>query len=148
MSTRPTGLRPTLLLAALAALVVACSAASPSTAPAGGSARPEQTVPPVATVPPTTAPITGEAPAGTVEAARTDLATRVGADAAASAAVVRSEAVTWPDGSLGCPVPGEMYVQVETPGYRIVLDVAGTEYDYRASDAGFVRLCETGRPTS
>ena len=39
--------------------------------------------------------------------------------------LIRDEAVTWSDGSLGCPQPGEYYTQVLVPGYWIVFDVAG-----------------------
>ena len=33
--------------------------------------------------------------------------------------VVQSEAVTWRDGSLGCPEPGRMYTQALIRGYLI-----------------------------
>src|SRR5260370_42682892 len=36
------------------------------------------------------------------------------------------------DASLGCPQPGQTYAQVKTPGYRILIAVNGTVYDYRA----------------
>ncbi len=39
------------------------------------------------------------------------------------------EATVWPDASLGCPQPDQFYAQVETPGYIVSLDVAGTEDD-------------------
>ena len=54
---------------------------------------------------------------------------------------VTGESVTWNDASLGCPRPGELSVQVITPGYRLIFTVDGTEYDYRASAAGDFRLC-------
>jgi hypothetical protein len=73
---------------------------------------------------------------------RTDLAGRTSAAAAATAEVVRAEAVQWPDGSLGCRVPGEVYPQVITPGYWIVLSVDGTEHDYRATESGAIRPCD------
>ena len=38
--------------------------------------------------------------------------------------VLSAEAVTWPDGSLGCPQPGMMYTQALVPGFRIVLQAA------------------------
>jgi hypothetical protein len=169
MSARTSG---ALLTAAvlLAAATAACSAAGGTAAP-GTTASPGAGVPAQGSTPsapasapagrpsdlpigtprfpplgPTAAPITGEAPAAIVAAARRDLATKVGVDAAASAEVVVSEAVTWPDGSLGCPVPGQLYPQVVTPGYHVVFRVGTTTYDYRATEAGVVSLCEHRAP--
>jgi hypothetical protein len=62
--------------------------------------------------------------------------------------VVRAEAVTWNDGSLGCPEPGMMYTQALVDGYHVVVDVGGTELDYRASTNGDHRLCENPGPPS
>jgi hypothetical protein len=55
--------------------------------------------------------------------------------------VVTAEAVTWSDGSLGCPEEGQMYTQALVPGYRVVLDVAGEELAYHASETGDFRAC-------
>jgi hypothetical protein len=54
--------------------------------------------------------------------------------------VIRAEAVTWPDGSLGCPQPGMMYIQVLVEGYWIVVRAGDEELDYRGRGAEF-RLC-------
>jgi hypothetical protein len=35
--------------------------------------------------------------------------------------VVTIEDVTWSDGALGCPQPGEMYTQALVDGYRVIL---------------------------
>jgi hypothetical protein len=58
-------------------------------------------------------------------------------------AVQTAEAVTYPDGSLGCPLPGMSYTQVLVDGYRITAIAAGTTYDYRGSGPGTFRRCET-----
>ena len=72
----------------------------------------------------------------------TDAAARAGVDPA-EVTVVSAEAVTFPDGGLGCPEPGMMYTQVLTPGYRVVVEAGGREYDYRAgARGGAVRWCE------
>ncbi|MFL0811542.1 MAG: hypothetical protein K6L76_14075 [Agarilytica sp.] len=42
--------------------------------------------------------------------------------------VVSTEAVTWGDASLGCPEPGKMYMQIVTPGYRVLLQHAAKKY--------------------
>ena len=44
--------------------------------------------------------------------------------------VVAVEQVTWPDSSLGLPQPGEAYLTVLTPGYRVQLSVAGEQFVY------------------
>ena len=85
----------------------------------------------------------GETPVALVANIKADLVGRTGA-AEAELVVVRSEEVIWNDGSLGCPVPGEFYTQAQVSGYWIVLEHNGTEYDYRANDKGFFRLCEGG----
>lgn len=51
--------------------------------------------------------------------------------------------VTYPDGSLGCPLPGMAYTQVQVDGYQIVATAAGTTYDYRGSGPGNFRRCAT-----
>jgi hypothetical protein len=56
--------------------------------------------------------------------------------------VVSVEAVTWRDASLGCPTMGRMYSQVLTPGYQIILEVNGTQYDYRTDTLGHFLLCD------
>jgi hypothetical protein len=56
--------------------------------------------------------------------------------------VLSVEQVNWPDSSIGCPKPGQAYLTVIVPGYKIVLEAAGTKYDYHAGDEGEVFLCE------
>lgn len=46
------------------------------------------------------------------------------------------ESRTFPDASLGCPVEGEAYAQVETPGYQFTLDYDDTFWDYRSTRDG------------
>lgn len=66
---------------------------------------------------------------------------RTGAERQA-VSVTRDEAVTWPDGSLGCPQPGMVYPQVLIDGYWVVLALGETSYDYRADERGRFLLCE------
>jgi len=141
------------LVLASAVLVAGCSAAAPpaTATPAASDTSGRSTgfpsqAPPLVTVPPSAAPVLGEAPAEVVAAARADLAGRIGSEAAGAAVVVRSEAVTWPDGSLGCPQPGMYYEQIEVPGYHVVFEAAGKQYDYRATGGGNVLACERGGP--
>lgn len=58
----------------------------------------------------------------------------------------------YPDTSLGCPQPGQMYSQVITSGYQFLLVYQGQTYDYRVSEDGSaVILCtaaEIGTPVA
>ncbi len=74
-----------------------------------------------------------------VNQARADLASRLGV--AESAIVIKTvQAQEWPDASLGCLKAGIMYAQVITPGYLIVLEANGKQYEYHASGTRAV-LC-------
>jgi hypothetical protein len=82
-----------------------------------------------------------EVPAELLEAMTTDLADRLQVRPE-EIAVVQAEAVVWKDSSLGCPEKGMRYLQVLTPGFRVVLSHGSASYDYRADDRGFFRLCQ------
>lgn len=73
-------------------------------------------------------------------AARDDLATALGV-APSAVKVTSVEAVTWNDGSIGCPEPGMAYTQALVDGYRITLVSEGTEYHYHQG-GGEVFACE------
>jgi hypothetical protein len=88
-------------------------------------------------------PVVGEVPAKILEEIIADLAQTLGKDRV-SIKVIRAEAVTWNDGSLGYPKPGEFYIQMLVNGYWVVLGLEGPEYDYRVSDTGYFFLCEGG----
>jgi hypothetical protein len=86
-------------------------------------------------------PVVGEVPEVLLGEIIADLVDRTGVEPEAIE-VLRTEAVVWNDGSLGCPKPGEFYIQVLINGYWVVLEVEGIEYDYRANDSGYFTLCE------
>ncbi len=102
---------------------------------------PEPTKPsPPETVPDTTIPIvTGEVPADLLDRILADAESRVTTEAALT--LVRAQAVTWSDGSLGCPEPGMSYTQALVEGYWVVLDAGDQTLDYRASASGAFKLC-------
>ena len=52
--------------------------------------------------------------------------------------LVSVEAVDWPDGCLGVQTPGVMCTMVITPGYRVVLEADGKQYEYHTSASGDV----------
>ena len=89
--------------------------------------------------PPT--PVVGEVPESIVSAAKEDLAGKLDVEAELID-VKESISVVWSDGSLGCPRPDVVYTQAEEPGYRIILEYDDRQYDYRASERGFLFLCE------
>jgi hypothetical protein len=84
------------------------------------------------------------APAEMIEAALADAANR-STTARTDITVVSAEAVTWPDGSLGCPQPGMMYTQALVSGYRIVLQAGDTVLNYHSAARGRPVFCPASR---
>jgi hypothetical protein len=82
----------------------------------------------------------GEAQA-LVDLVVTDLAGRLKIESE-EIAVSQVDEKMWRDSSLGCPQPGQMYLQVITSGYRIVLEVQGQQYIYHTDAESAFILCE------
>jgi len=79
------------------------------------------------------------------ELAVQDAADRAGIDPA-DVEVVTNEAVTWSDGSLGCPQEGQFYTQALVEGYRIVVE-AGTEtFEYHGAAGQPPAYCADPQP--
>jgi hypothetical protein len=76
-----------------------------------------------------------------IDAAKQDLAQRLGIDASAIA-IVEVDAVTWPDTSLGCPKPGMMYPQVLVDGVLVQLRANGQVYRYHGDGQRQLFLCD------
>lgn len=55
--------------------------------------------------------------------------------------VTQVKEVQWSDSSLGCPKPGQMYLQVITPGFEITLTAKGMNYVYHTDLEKRVILC-------
>ncbi len=51
-------------------------------------------------------------------------------------AVLVFDPVEWSDTSLGCPMPGLVYAQVITPGFRLVFDYQGQQNEYHTDQDG------------
>jgi hypothetical protein len=79
------------------------------------------------------------------ELARTLLANEVGC-AGDDIQIASIDSVEWSDSSLGCAQPGMMYLQVITPGYRIVLEYAGQSYVVHTDAGRRAVRCEHPRP--
>lgn len=117
--------RPTMMTVLLAPLLAACAMAA---APAFDS---------------------DAAPAAVrslLPALRDDAARRAGV-APAVVRVASVQAVTWPDGSLGCPQADRLYTQALVPGWRISMAVAGRTLTYHASQTGSWTWCQPERAT-
>jgi hypothetical protein len=115
--------------AGLAMLLAACAVNS---APGETSSNPVQERP----LMPTLETVT--------ESVLDDAAQRTGLER--SRLVVESAAaVTWADGSLGCPQPGMNYTMALVPGYRIIVRAGAQRLDYHASRRGYFVLCPAGR---
>lgn len=124
----------TVALAALVTIAVGCAAPGSS-----GSSAPPESDGPGPTIP------AGDVPAAMLEQVVADAASGAGVDPSA-VEVISAEAVTWSDGSLGCPLPDQMYTQALVPGYRVILDVDGEEMSFHAAEGGEFAYCADPQP--
>lgn len=136
---------PTTAPSAPAAATEPSGAASTSTATTMPD-RPDRSLPSgrlPETVPHTSVspPVTGEVPTALLDEIFADAVDRTGVPPAA-VVTVRAQAMTWPDGSLGCPEPGVVYTQALVAGYWVELDADGTLLDYRVGRNDVFTLCE------
>ena len=120
--------RATLTAAASVLLLVGCSFGGNVTGP--GSPPPPSASPgPTADVPPKR-----------WAAIISDLTSRgVPTD---SVALVSARSVTWNDGSLGCPKPGQSYTQAQVTGMQVIVSVGAVSYDYRFGRSDNPQLCQ------
>jgi hypothetical protein len=137
----------TKMATAAAALLVLAACAAPAGAPDASASDREPSGSPLETVQASaSADPAPDAPHGIPQAAwdaiLDDLSGRVD-DPVSTATVVTAEAMTWNDGSLGCPQPGQVYTQALVEGYQVILAVDGREFDYRVGAGSDVRLCRT-----
>jgi len=85
-------------------------------------------------------PVAGEVPHALLDAIIADLAERLEISPD-EITVIQARAVEWNDGSLGCPQPGMMYIQVITPGFRVVLLAKDQLFDYHTDTKAQFVLC-------
>ena len=78
-----------------------------------------------------------------------DLITNVKADLAGRLSVpveeitlIEFSEVEWSDSSMDCPEPGMSYLQVITPGYRIILQANDNSYEYHSNRDSYFVYCE------
>jgi hypothetical protein len=77
-----------------------------------------------------------------IDAALADAARRTGL-AAAALQVVSAQAVTWADGSLGCPQRGMSYTMALVPGHQVRIRAGDQVLDYHAGGRQLI-LCPPG----
>jgi hypothetical protein len=82
--------------------------------------------------------------AGPGQTARRVVAELLGIDAD-EVKIVSVEAREFSDSSLDCPQPGMSYLQVITPGHRVLLEAEGRRFDVRTS-GGQGRICRRRKP--
>ena len=75
-----------------------------------------------------------------VAAAINELAADTGS-ADADIEVVSLEEVTWSDGSIGCPTPGQAYTQALVEGRLLVLTADGEEFRFHGEGDGPLAYC-------
>lgn len=57
--------------------------------------------------------------------------------------IVSSEPIQWPDSSLGCGEAGKTYAQMIVPGYKVLLEAKGKQFEYHTnSDGSNIVLCK------
>ena len=81
-----------------------------------------------------------DAAAGPEGIARAVVAERTGSPAD-ELELISSDYEEFSDSGLGCPVEGRAYLQVITPGYRVVLKAQGQLFDVRVAGSRG-RICE------
>ncbi|MBM2847981.1 MAG: hypothetical protein HW418_923, partial [Anaerolineales bacterium] len=108
----------------------------PTTEPTSTQPAPTTTPVPPTTLPPTSTHIPVDTPPAQ-RAAVQALAAALGLSVD-QIKLVSIEAVDWPDGCLGVRRVGVLCTQVITPGFRIVLEANGKQYEYHTSADGSV----------
>src|SRR5688500_9861397 len=131
-----------ILLVAIAIALAGCASqlgAPPSDSP--HPTRPLRSAPDLPTVPPSDDAVTGEVPEEIMAGILADAADRTDEDPE-TIEVIQAIAITWNDGSLGCPEPGMSYTMALVDGYHVILAAGDQELDYRVMAQGGFKLCE------
>ena len=82
---------------------------------------------------------------GLIQKTKEDLAQRLSISLAQISFVEATE-VEWSDSSLGCPQPDMAYLEVITPGYRILLQADTTIHEYHSNKDVYFVYCENQAP--
>ncbi len=123
-------------------IVYGCTASSSSDGP-GGPLEPSFDQPTQESAAPSLGSDVSDLPASVLDPVIAEVARLAGVPID-QVVVVSGEAITFPDGSLGCPQPGMAYTQVLVDGYKVVAEAGGKTYDFRGTGSTF-RLCPVSR---
>ena len=127
----------------MASLLASC--ASPASSPTTAESSPEETAksaPESSNLPTDGTPVSNlslvdNPPTAAVKAAE-DLSRQLGVPVS-EISFLKIEQVDWPDGCLGVHQPDQMCVQMITPGYQVILEVEGQQYEYHTNlDGSYV----------
>lgn len=129
-----------LLTALLAVFLVGCATPALSSPDDAGAGQTPANTPatgesPLATPGGATAGEGSEIPADITTAATAWLAGQANV-AAADLSVVEAERTEWTDSCFGLGGPAESCLQAMTPGWRIVFEAGGQQYEVRTDEAG------------
>jgi hypothetical protein len=130
-----------LVVGAMGSVVNGCALARAAATEAQAGARPDAlTISNEAPLPAPNDSVQTTEMQSTIDAALDAAAKRTGLDRS-MLVVLSAEAVTWPDGALGCPKPGRMYTQALVPGYRIRIQAGNQILEYHANARKYLVLC-------
>jgi hypothetical protein len=130
-----------LALISVAALGIACGSGSGAASPSPVAIPTVAPTPRQPDIPVATRPPVASVPAGILETVQQE-ASRLSSVPVEQLTLVRADQITWPDGSLGCPQPGEMYTQSLVSGYWIVFRANNQTFDFRVASNGSFHRCE------
>jgi hypothetical protein len=91
-------------------------------------------------------PVRGQVPQEVLDRVVADIAARTGLDVASETGYyrlteLRSEAVTWRDGRLGCAFVASTPEPGAVSGWWVVVQLGASTYDYRIAEDGIMVLC-------
>lgn len=134
----------TVLIGALSVIALLASACATLPPVMGGTPNPAATSAPTTGDPTVTPPVPGERIAAVTEIAKQALAQELGVPVE-NIRVLSSGQVDWPNGCLGIAKPGVMCTDAIVPGYQIILEVDGKQYEVRTSlNGGTVAIAPEG----
>jgi hypothetical protein len=131
------------LYLALGVLVAACASAADKPATPRTIAPPTRIPDPVVPVPAGEHVDIASVPRGVRRAVVADAAKRFSVSEN-DVVLVGAERVTWSDGAMGCPEPGQMYTQMLVEGYRVSAKTSAGQMLYHTDSRGAVVNCAAG----
>lgn len=112
---------------------------------AGGTACAANPLPAPEPAPEVDAPVSAVNMQAVIDAALDDAAARMGRPRT-ELRVITAEAVTWPDGSLGCPEEGRGYTDALVRGFRVRIGTSAKDWiEYHAGMDGKPFHCPSER---